>query len=536
MKQNSVLLAGTIILALVLVLAAPVSAAKTLGIHAGDGQTATVGTAVAVQPSVRIAEGNTPLSGIPVTFVVTGGGGFVTEATVKTNTIGIATAGSWKLGTTAGTNTLTATAGSLTAAFTATGTAGAATRMVKSGGDGQSATAGTAVAVPPGVRVTDVYDNPVKGRAVLFTISVGGGSVSPTTTITTGADGTATVTRWTLGPAAGTNSLIATSGSLTPVTFIATAKPSLPAPYITGISPTGAANTGLQTIDISGTGFNRSTVTLTKTGQPNITGVMVGTDTATRLGRTFNLNGVVPGSWTLILLNSDGRKATGPFTVRSATAAVTAISPTTGKAGTKVAATISGTGFIPAFAKIRLYRSGNYISGAVDTGGSSTRLTGLFDLNQAISGTYDVCVLPDGTETSKTCGPAFTIYADYGSIHVRSSPSSGSVYLDNIFKGYTPITLERITPGTYTVMVRTTGYSDWSGRVTVTGGYDSTVYAPLVLIQLPTPGETSPIITKPPPEVTTTGPGTLPASGASLVAPVIAMGIACLVSIALRKH
>src|SRR5207245_6214434 len=52
----------------------------------------------------------------------------------------------------------------------------------------------------------------------------GGGSVVPTTAVTTGTNGIATVTSWTLGPTAGPNTLTATSSGLTgsPVTFTAT--------------------------------------------------------------------------------------------------------------------------------------------------------------------------------------------------------------------------------------------------------------------------------------------------------------------------
>ena len=49
-----------------------------------------------------------PLSGVQVTFVVTGGGGSVSTATVTTNASGIATLPAWTLGSTPGVNTLEA--------------------------------------------------------------------------------------------------------------------------------------------------------------------------------------------------------------------------------------------------------------------------------------------------------------------------------------------------------------------------------------------------------------------------------------------
>jgi adhesin/invasin len=100
-----------------------------LGIHDGNLQTATAGTAVALPPSVVVTDTATgtamPVAGATVTFAVTGGGGTITNPVVVTGSDGIARVGSWTLGSTAGVNTLTATtAGAVGIApvFTATGT------------------------------------------------------------------------------------------------------------------------------------------------------------------------------------------------------------------------------------------------------------------------------------------------------------------------------------------------------------------------------------------------------------------------------
>lgn len=97
---------------------------------AGDNQTATVGTAVAIAPTVKAVDqyGN-PVSGVDVVWrVVTGGGtiaGGVT-ATSKTDVSGIAVpSGAWKLGPAPGANTLTATVSSVAAmTFSASGIVG----------------------------------------------------------------------------------------------------------------------------------------------------------------------------------------------------------------------------------------------------------------------------------------------------------------------------------------------------------------------------------------------------------------------------
>ena len=90
--------------------------ATQIALKAGDGQSAIVGTAVAIAPSVIVADAhNNPVSGVSVTFAAATGGGSTSGASTTTNASGIATVGSWTLGTTAGANTLTATSAGLTA-------------------------------------------------------------------------------------------------------------------------------------------------------------------------------------------------------------------------------------------------------------------------------------------------------------------------------------------------------------------------------------------------------------------------------------
>jgi hypothetical protein len=97
----------------------------------------------------------------------------------------------------------------------------AAAQMTISAGDGQSATAGTNVATPPAVLITDQFGNPVASVSVTFTVTGGGGSVSGSPAVTD-ANGIATLGSWTLGAVPGANSLQATSGSLPAVDFAAT--------------------------------------------------------------------------------------------------------------------------------------------------------------------------------------------------------------------------------------------------------------------------------------------------------------------------
>jgi len=86
-------------------------------------------------------------------------------------------------------------------------------------GDAQTADAGTAVATAPSVKVSDALGNGVQGVSVTFEVASGGGTVVPTTPVTTNSSGIAAATSWTLGP--GLNTLVATTAGGS-VTFTAT--------------------------------------------------------------------------------------------------------------------------------------------------------------------------------------------------------------------------------------------------------------------------------------------------------------------------
>jgi hypothetical protein len=82
----------------------------TVSADAGDGQTGLVGFAVNISPSVKVEDsGGSPLQSVTVTFAVAGGGGSITDSVKVTDANGIARVGTWTLGGTPGTNTLTAT-------------------------------------------------------------------------------------------------------------------------------------------------------------------------------------------------------------------------------------------------------------------------------------------------------------------------------------------------------------------------------------------------------------------------------------------
>lgn len=198
--------------------------ADSIKLNAGNNQTDTVKATLATAYSVRVADqyGN-GVPGRTVTWGVTGGGS-ITPTSV-TNSSGIASA-TRVFGTAAGAQGATATVAGLNGSpvtFSATAAHGAATTIVKLAGDNQSATAGSAVSIPPSAKVIDQYGNAVAGVGVTFAVTAGGGSVVPVSAITTDVAGTATVTSWTLGPGAGTNNdtLTASASGLPSARFVA---------------------------------------------------------------------------------------------------------------------------------------------------------------------------------------------------------------------------------------------------------------------------------------------------------------------------
>lgn len=180
-----------------------------------DPQTASIGKAVANPPAVRVLDAaDIPVPGYTVTFAVTSGGGSVTGGSAVTDEGGYASVGSWILGTSPGTNTVTATAGSLQGSpvtFTATGIQPPPTAMAISAGQDQSALAGSQVLIRPAVIVTDASGAGVPGVTVVFSIRSGSGSISGASAVTNGS-GIATLGSWTLG--IGGNSLFASSDGL----------------------------------------------------------------------------------------------------------------------------------------------------------------------------------------------------------------------------------------------------------------------------------------------------------------------------------
>jgi len=171
-------------------------AATKIAVSAGNSQTTTAGTDVAIDPAVKLTDANNnAVGGVAVTFVVATGGGSATSVNATTNAAGIATVGSWTLGTTAGANTMTVTKAGLTGSpitFTATAKAGTATQYLVTSSN-YNPTRATGVTIT--AQRADQYGNAVTGSGIVVTWSkTGTGGSFASGTSTTASTGKATVT------------------------------------------------------------------------------------------------------------------------------------------------------------------------------------------------------------------------------------------------------------------------------------------------------------------------------------------------------
>ena len=198
-----------------------------IAVSAGNGQTAVVGTPVPIRPAVRVTASGTPVPGYPVTF--TTNDGTVTGPTVLSSADGVATVGSWTLGSSPGPQELRAVAAVGTVTFTATALAGTPSIFAATNPD---LIADGVVGEEPeplnGVLVADAFGNPLAGVPVRFAVGAGGGTVNETPRPTNAA-GIAQPAGWRLGTAVGLNTLVATVTGLPSVTLRAQSRAGPPA-------------------------------------------------------------------------------------------------------------------------------------------------------------------------------------------------------------------------------------------------------------------------------------------------------------------
>ena len=121
-----------------------------------------------------------------------------------------------------------------------------------------------------------------------------------------------------------------------------------------------------------------------------------------------------------------------------------------------------------------IYFNGNYRGSAPLT------------INEVWPGSYSIQAELNGyhtftTTTSVSAGTRSTVYCSLspletsGGLYVISDPTNSKVYLDSMYRGTTPLTLNNLASGTHIVELDHAGYYDWKSTVTVPSGGTKTV-------------------------------------------------------------
>jgi alpha-tubulin suppressor-like RCC1 family protein len=289
-------------------------------IVAGNNQVAPIG-GLAPQPlTVQVADQRgDPIRDQVIEWTVTSGNGLVSPRYDTTDADGYASA-TYRLGGTIGVQTVSATLPGLSpVTFAVNATSAPASKLVAVSGDAQSGRVGGLLLGDLVVRVTDAFDNAKPGVNVSFTVLTGGGAVSAAT-VTSDATGLAKV-KWTLGTQVGSQSLIAGSGAVAPITFTATAAADLPSTVslISGNNQATSANGTLadslvvRVLDQYGNGVSGITVDWV---------VSQGGGSASPASSVTNGGGRAATKWTL---GSNGGPATITAVARTAVDSVVAV-------------------------------------------------------------------------------------------------------------------------------------------------------------------------------------------------------------------
>lgn len=129
-----------------------------------------------------------------------------------------------------------------------------------------------------------------------------------------------------------------------------------------------------------------------------------------------------------------------------------------------------------------VYADGSYCG---TTGYSSGSSMNYMSIGPLTAGTHAVMLKLDGYNTytttvtlspneirtmSVTLTQSSPTPSGNAGFHIASTPSGAEVYVDNAFRGYTPVYLSDISEGRHTVLLKHTGYNDWTEYVVFTAG------------------------------------------------------------------
>jgi hypothetical protein len=257
------------------------------------------------------------------------------------------------------------------------------------------------------------------------------------------------------------------------VLFVIVSVSALGPPVISSISPEyGYNGASARGVFINGTGLNVTTslgkVRLMKAGETNISATVTAYSN-TSLTCTFPISGATAGAWDVVVVNRDLQEAVldSGFTIKNAIT-LTSISPTSAQTNSTGIVTVVGTGLAD-IESMYLRKAGRTNITADITSQTPVKIMGKINLADTTPDSYEVCVVdPLGTIE---CDLRFEIVTDQaGSIEITSSPSGAKIYLDSVYVGITPYTVDDVSPGYHMVLISKTGYGDWSERVIVKSG------------------------------------------------------------------
>ena len=284
----------------------PVPEPAALAMVRGDAQSAAVGTPLGDSLVVLVTDVlGAPVRGVAVAWTASGGGQ-VSAPSTRTGPDGRTAVGR-TLGPQAGEQLTVARANGLEGSpvtFRSSARPGAAASLLRVSGDGQAGLVRGVLADSLVVQVLDANGNPVPGTTVEWTVQSGGGATTPPSGATAGSG--LAVTRWTLGPVEGEQSLVATTGTLAPVSFTATGTPGAPAKIVGdgGDGQTGAVATELpvalsvQVLDAADNPVANATVQWSTDGTGGSTVASASATDADGVARTVRTLGTTVGTYT----------------------------------------------------------------------------------------------------------------------------------------------------------------------------------------------------------------------------------------------
>ncbi len=85
-----------------------------------------------------------------------------------------------------------------------------------------------------------------------------------------------------------------------------------------------------------------------------------------------------------------------------------------------------------------------------------------------------------------TVQPTAPVSTTPGAVSLISDPAGANVYIDNIYRGITPVTISDLATGTHTILLRKEGYQDWITTVDLSAGSSVSLTGMLNSLQVPT--------------------------------------------------